>query len=57
MLYSQIIGQTEAKQRLVKMVNENRVPHALLFNGKEGCGNLPMAFAFAQHLYCTNKTV
>jgi DNA polymerase-3 subunit delta' len=56
MLYSQIIGQTEAKQRLVKMVNENRVPHALLFNGKEGCGNLPMAFAFAQHLYCTNKT-
>lgn len=56
MLYNQIIGQTEAKQRLVKMVSENRVPHALLFNGKEGSGNLPASFAFAQHLYCTHKT-
>jgi len=55
MLYNQIIGQTEAKQRLAKMVNENRVPHALLFNGKDGCGNLPTAFAFAQHLFCTDK--
>jgi DNA polymerase-3 subunit delta' len=56
MLYNQIIGQSEAKQRLVKMVNENRVPHALLFNGKEGSGNLPSAFAFAQHLFCNTKT-
>lgn len=38
------------------MVNENRVPHALLFSGKEGSGNLPAALAFAQHLYCTAKT-
>lgn len=56
MLYSQIVGQSEAKHRLIKMVNEGRVPHALLFSGKEGCGNLPMAFAFAQHLYCTQRT-
>jgi len=55
MLYSQIVGQTEPKQRLLKMVNENRVPHALLFAGKEGSGNLPAAIAFAQHLFCTNK--
>jgi DNA polymerase-3 subunit delta' len=53
MLYTQIIGQAEAKERLIKLVNDARVPHALLFTGKEGCGNLPMAFAFAQHLYCT----
>ncbi len=55
MLYNQIIGQQEAKHRLLKMVNEQRVPHALLFAGKEGCGNLPAALAFAQHLFCTSK--
>jgi DNA polymerase-3 subunit delta' len=56
MLYSEIIGQQEPKFRLLKMVNEERVPHALLFSGKEGSGNLPAAIAFAQHLYCKNKT-
>jgi DNA polymerase-3 subunit delta' len=56
MLYQQIVGQQEPKLRLLKMVNEGRVPHALLFMGKEGCGNLPAAFAMAQHLYCENKT-
>lgn len=56
MLYNQIIGQPEAKLRLIKMVNENRVPHALLFSGKEGSGNLPTALAFIQHLFCTVKT-
>ncbi|MDI1356222.1 MAG: DNA polymerase III subunit delta' [bacterium] len=55
MLYSQIIGQTEPKLHLAKMVREERVPHALLFSGKEGCGNLPAALAFAQHLYCSDK--
>ncbi len=38
------------------MVNEGRVPHALLFAGKEGSGNLPAAIAFAQHLFCSEKT-
>jgi len=56
MFYTQIVGQTEPKQRLLKMVNDNRVPHALLFAGKEGSGNLPASIAFAQHLYCINKT-
>lgn len=56
MLYNQIIGQQEPKHRLHKMVSENRVPHALLFSGNEGSGNLAAALAFAQHLYCINKT-
>lgn len=55
MLYEQITGQQEPKLRLFKMVKEERVPHALLFSGREGCGNLPAAIAFAQHLYCTDK--
>ncbi|MDP3556367.1 MAG: DNA polymerase III subunit delta' [Bacteroidota bacterium] len=56
MLYSEIVGQKEAKHRLIKMVVEERVPHALLFTGKEGSGNLPAALALAQHLFCKNKT-
>jgi DNA polymerase III subunit delta' len=54
MLYSRIIGQNEAKERLKHMVSERRVPHALLFTGRPGSGNLPLAFAFAQHLFCSN---
>ncbi|MBI2721883.1 MAG: DNA polymerase III subunit delta' [Bacteroidetes bacterium] len=57
MLYNKIVGQQEAKGRLLKMVNEARIPHALLFSGKEGSGNLPAAVAFAQHLYCKQPSV
>lgn len=56
MLYNKIIGQSEPKHRLLKMVNESRVPHALLFSGNEGCGNLLTAISFSQHLFCLNKT-
>lgn len=56
MHYTEIVGQIEAKERLTKMVNTNRVPHALLFSGKDGCGHLFAAITFAQHLLCKNKT-
>ncbi len=56
MLYSDIIGQSEAKERIINLVNGTRVPHALLFTGAEGCGNLPVAIAMAQHLLCKQPT-
>ncbi len=56
MNYNEVIGQSEAKLRLQKMVSSQKVPHALLFSGKEGCGHLPAALAFVQHLFCINKT-
>ena len=56
MFYTNIVGQSEAKDRLIKMVNTHRVPHALLFSGKDGCGHLLTAITFAQHLFCKNKT-
>lgn len=55
MLFSEVIGQEQIKQQLVRMVEENRVPHALLFCGPEGCGKLPMAIAFATYLLCTDR--
>jgi DNA polymerase-3 subunit delta' len=54
MLFSEIVGQKEVKGRLLKMISDNRLPHALLFLGTEGCGNLPMAVAFSQVLLCKN---
>jgi DNA polymerase-3 subunit delta' len=52
MLFSEVIGNSELKERLVNSVAQNRVSHAQLFIGPEGCGNLPMALAYAQYLNC-----
>ncbi|TDH24070.1 hypothetical protein EXU57_16450 [Segetibacter sp. 3557_3] len=52
MLFKDVIGQTDVKERLAEMVQQNRLSHALLFLGKEGSGALPLALAFAQYLVC-----
>jgi len=50
MLFKDVLGQNEVKQQLVEMVQHNRLSHALLFLGREGCGGLPLAMAFAQYV-------
>jgi DNA polymerase III subunit delta' len=52
MLFKNVIGQTDVKLHLVNMVQQDRISHALLFLGKEGCGALPLAIAFAQYIVC-----
>lgn len=52
MLFNQIIGQDHIKTHLQKSAENGRIPHAQLFIGKEGCGTLPMAIAYAQFLLC-----
>lgn len=52
MLFNQIIGQDHIKNHLIKSAENGRIPHAQLFVGKEGCGTLPMAIAYAQFLLC-----
>lgn len=52
MYFHDVVGQKEVKQQLHHMIEENRVPHALLFAGPEGCGKLPMALALASRLLC-----
>ncbi len=47
---SEVIGQQEVWDRLMEMVQENRVPHALMFCGPQGCGKMAMALAFASYL-------
>lgn len=55
MLFKNIIGQSPVKTKLLNMLHDGRVPHALMFTGPEGSGNLPAAFAFIQYLFCQNK--
>ena len=52
MQFKDIVGQQLTKQHLIEMVEQNRLSHALLFLGKEGCGALPLALAFAQFVIC-----
>lgn len=37
------------------MLHDGRVPHALMFTGPDGSGNLPTALAFVQYLFCEHK--
>ncbi|MBO7259909.1 MAG: DNA polymerase III subunit delta' [Bacteroidaceae bacterium] len=55
MYFKDIIGQDDIKARLLNMVRQGTIPHALLFSGPEGTGKLQMAIAFARFLLC-NKT-
>lgn len=56
MRFDDVIGQNMVKQQIKRMLAENRMPHALLFAGPEGCGKLPMALALAQRLLCQHPT-
>ncbi len=55
MQFKNVIGQGTVKEKLANLVKHNRLSHALLFLGKEGSGNLPLALAFSQYLLCTGK--
>jgi len=56
MRFSDVIGQSAIKQRLIASVRENHVSHAQLFLGPAGCGKLPLALAYAQYILCPNRT-
>ena len=50
MKIQEVIGQRDVWQRLMAMVEENRLPHALMFCGPEGCGKMAVALVFASYL-------
>lgn len=56
MKFSEVIGQDDAKVRLRQMVAENRVPHAIMLCGPQGCGKMALALAFASYLLCENNS-
>ena len=54
MKFSEVIGQEDAKSRLIQMVKEDRLPHAIMFCGPRGCGKMALALSFASYLLCKN---
>ena len=56
MFFRDVIGQEEAKHRLIQEVSEGRIPHAQLFCGPAGVGKFPLALAYARYLSCTNRS-
>jgi len=55
MLFKEIIGQREVKEKLLTLVRDDRMPHALMLFGPEGTGKLALAVAMAQFLACNNR--
>lgn len=55
MLFREVVGQKEIKSKLLQMVNEQKVGHALLFTGAEGTGKLALALALARYLNCEER--
>jgi DNA polymerase-3 subunit delta' len=56
MQFKDVIGQRPAKELLIQLAQEQRVPHAILLLGPPGNGKLALALAFAQYLNCSGKT-
>ena len=50
MTFDEVIGQEECKQRLLQLVDDGRLPHAIMLCGQQGTGKLALATAFACHL-------
>lgn len=56
MLFAEVIGHKELKNKLASGINHGRISHAQLFLGPDGSGHLPLAMAYAQYLLCENPT-
>jgi DNA polymerase-3 subunit delta' len=56
MNFSKIPGQKEIIGRLIRSVHEERVSHAQLFAGPEGCGSMALALAYARYVSCENRS-
>ena len=54
MFFKDVVGQEEAKRRLIDEAKKGKIAHARLFCGPEGIGKLPLAIAYARYLSCDN---
>ena len=49
-MFEQVIGQQDVQQRLMQLVSEERLPHALMLCGPQGSGKMALAIGFAKVL-------
>ena len=54
-MFEQVIGQAEARERLLQLEREQRLPHALMLCGPMGSGKMALAMGFAKHLLSRNS--
>lgn len=55
MKFSEVIGQDSAKERIVRMIDNDEIPHAILIHGEQGVPKLALARAMAQYIHCENR--
>ena len=55
MRFKDVLGQENAKKRIIEMVDRNEIPHALLISGESGIPKLALARAMAQYIHCQNR--
>lgn len=55
MNFTDIPGKSELKSQIIQLVQEGKLPHAMLFVGPQGSGKLAMAIALANYLQCQDK--
>ena len=55
MFFKEIAGQIRIKETLIRMVESDRVPNAILFYGPKGTGKLGLALAFSSYLLCNDR--
>ncbi len=56
MRFADIPGHEREKALLREMVDNDRIPHALLLEGPSGSGKFMLARALAQYIHCTDRT-
>lgn len=56
MQFSDIAGHHELKTRLKEMVDNGRIPHALMLSGVPGIGKMRLARALAQYIHCSDRS-
>lgn len=54
--WQEIYGHEQIKSDLQKLLNNQKLPHALLFSGSEGIGKLMVAKTLAKSLLCQQQT-
>lgn len=55
MLFRDIVGQQDTKDRLIRSIREGRISHAQMLLGEPGSGTIALALAYAQYLNCENR--
>ncbi len=55
MQFNNVVGQHELIAKIITLVNNHHLPHALMLTGHEGSGGLPLALATAQFILCADK--